>query len=91
MCPKEHREQPGLTAANTAFAQGDLNGYLQYCTDKITLCVPGKGKISGMFTRDQFSSRWVSSFMELTNGTFRKTLNGVVAMMNVALYYEDHQ
>lgn len=79
MCPKEHREQPGLMAANNAFVQGDLNGYLQYCTDKITFRVPGKGKISEMFTRDQFSSRWVSSIMELNSGTFRKTVNGVVA------------
>src|SRR3954466_3311194 len=74
-----HSNEERLQAAYAAFSQGDLAGYLNYCTDNITFRVPGKGKIAGLFTRDQFSSPWVSSVMELTNGTFRETVNGVIA------------
>jgi ketosteroid isomerase-like protein len=74
-----HLNEEMLQAAYAAFAQGDLAGYLKYCTQDITFRVPGKGKIAGTHTRDQFSSPWVSSVMELTNGTFRETVIGVVA------------
>lgn len=74
-----HSNEETIRAAYTAFTNGDLNGYLQYCTDDITFNVPGKGKISGTFNWDEFISPWVSSVIELTNGTFRETVNDVVA------------
>ena len=61
-----HSNEETLRAAYAAFAQGDLNGYLQYCTDNITFRVPGKGKIAGTHKRDQFVSPWVSGVIELT-------------------------
>jgi len=51
-----HSNEEVLSKAYAAFAQGDLNGYLQYCTENITFRVPGKGKISGHHTRGQFIS-----------------------------------
>ena len=48
-----HPNEEILRAAYAAFAQGDLNGYLQYCTDNITFRVPGKGKIAGTHTRNE--------------------------------------
>lgn len=74
-----HSNEETIRAAYTAFVQGDLNGYLKYCTDNITFSVPGKGKISGTYKRDEFISPWVSRVLELTNGTFRETVNDVVA------------
>jgi len=74
-----HSNEETLQSAYAAFAKGDLPGYLKYCTENITFRVPGKGKISGEYPRDQFASPWVSSVMELTNGTFRETVNGVIA------------
>src|SRR5687768_1883224 len=75
----KHPNEETIRAAYSAFVKGDLNGYLQYCTDDITFSVPGKGKISGIFKRDEFISPWVSSVIEMTNGTFRETVNDVVA------------
>lgn len=74
-----HPNEETLNAAYAAFAQGDLNGYLQHCTDTITFRVPGKGKAAGTFTREQFVSPFISNVIELTNGTFRETVNDVVA------------
>jgi ketosteroid isomerase-like protein len=74
-----HSNEEILRAAYAEFAHGELNGYLQYCTDNISFRVPGKGKISGTYKRDEFISPWVSGVIELTNGTFRETVSGVVA------------
>jgi len=74
-----HSNEETIRAAYAAFVQGDLNGYLKYCTDNITFSVPGKGKISGTHKRNEFISPWVSGVIELTNGTFRETVNDVVA------------
>src|SRR4051794_732154 len=74
-----HPNEENLRAAYAAFAQGELHDYLKYCNENITFRVPGKGKISGTHTREQFISPWVSSVMELTNGTFQETVNGIVA------------
>jgi uncharacterized protein len=74
-----HSNEETLQAAYAAFTQGDPAGYLKYCTENISFHVPGKGRIAGTFTRDQFLSPWISSVMELTNGTFRETVNSVMA------------
>ena len=57
-----HSNEENLSKAYAAFAQGDLNGYLQYCTESITFRVPGKGKISGHHTRGQFISAFFKFF-----------------------------
>ena len=74
-----HPNEETLQAAYAAFTQGDPAGYLKHCTENITFRVPGKGGISGTFTRDQFLSPWISSVMKLTNGTFRETVNDIIA------------
>jgi ketosteroid isomerase-like protein len=74
-----HPNEELLHAAYTAFANADLEGYLSYCTNNITFCVPGKGKAAGTYRRDEFFSPFISNVMELTNGTFRETVNTVVA------------
>ena len=74
-----HANEESIRAAYAAFAQGDLNGYLQYCTDNITFSVPGNGKVAGTYKRAEFISPWISKVIELTNGTFRETVNDVVA------------
>ncbi|GAA4457223.1 hypothetical protein GCM10023189_27600 [Nibrella saemangeumensis] len=74
-----HSNEETIRAAYGAFVKGDLEGYLQYCTDNITFSVPGHGKISGLFKKDEFISPWVSGVMELTKGTFRETVNDIVA------------
>lgn len=50
----------------------DLNGYLLHGTGKVTFRVPGKGKVAGNYTRDEFFTPFISRVMELSGGTFGK-------------------
>ena len=86
-----HSNEEAIRAAYNAFVQGDLNGYLHYCTDNITFSVPGKGKISGIHKRDEFISPWVSGVIEKTNGTFRETVNDVFANDERAVVLVTHE
>ena len=86
-----HPNEEVLRAAYAAFAQGDLNGYLQHCTDSITFRVPGKGKIAGTYKRSEFFSPWISDVMEFTNGSFRETVNGVVANYQRGVVLATHE
>jgi ketosteroid isomerase-like protein len=74
-----HQNEQNLQAAYAAFAKGDLEGYLKYCSPNITFRVPGKTKLARTYTRDEFFSPFISTVMELTNGKFRETVNDVVA------------
>jgi len=61
-----------------AFAQGDLAGFLDGCTDDVTFAVPGYAWGSGTHTREQFIP-WVESLVARTGGTFREDIVDVVA------------
>ena len=63
-----------LRAAYAAFANGDLAGYLQYCTPTMTFVVPGQNRVAGTYDRDTFQSGLIAQVMGLTNGTFRETV-----------------
>lgn len=86
-----HPNEETLQAAYAAFAQGDLAGYLTYCTENITFRVPGKSKVARTYTREQFISPFVSSFMELSNGTFRETVTDVVANDHLGVVLATHE
>ena len=66
-----HPNEDMLRRAYVAFAQGDLDGYLSYCTADIVFHVPGRNPMAGDYTREQFHSPFIGKVMALTNGTFR--------------------
>ncbi len=74
-----HPNEETLRAAYAAFARGDLEGYLSHCTDDITFHVPGRGRVAGRYTREQFVTPFISKVIEETNGTFRETVIDAVA------------
>jgi ketosteroid isomerase-like protein len=74
-----HPNEEMLRQAYATFAQGDLQGYLKYCTDDITFHVPGRNQVAGDYTREHFASSLISKVMGLTNGSFREAVNDVVA------------
>lgn len=74
-----HPHEDMLRKAYATFAQGDLDGYLRYCTDDITFHVPGRSQVAGDYTRAQFTTSLINKVMTLTQGTFRETVLDVVA------------
>ena len=74
-----HPNEEMLRAAYAAFARGDLDGYLDYCTADITFHVPGRSPVAGTFTRGQFHDPFIRTVMERSGGTFRETLIDVLA------------
>jgi len=44
-----HSLEAVIREAYSAFGQGDLDGYLQVCTEDFTFCVAGRGGISGKY------------------------------------------
>lgn len=77
--PSNHPHESMLRDAYARFAQGDLAGFLAHCTDDITFRVPGHTPVSGLFSREQFLSSFISTVMDITKGTFRETVTDVVA------------
>ena len=74
-----HPNEQMLRDAYSAFARGDLDGYLKHCTDDIVFHVPGRGRVAGTYPRTQFASSMIKTVIELTKGTFRETVLDVVA------------
>jgi ketosteroid isomerase-like protein len=46
-----HRNEDVLRNAYAAFSRGDLDEYLQHCTDAVVFHVPGSTPMSGTHTR----------------------------------------
>jgi len=74
-----HPNEDVLRDAYAAFARGDLQAYLSYCTDDVTFHVPGHGRVAGDYSRAEFVTPFISQVVELTNGTFREEVLDVVA------------
>ncbi len=74
-----HPNEETLRQAYATFAQGDVEGYLKYCTDDITFHVPGRSEVAADYTREQFIPLLIGKVITLTSGTFRETVNDVVA------------
>ena len=74
-----HPNEEMLRNAYAAFARGDLDGYLSNCTDDITFHVPGRNQVAGDYSRAQFGPALINKVMQLTNGTFRETIDDVIA------------
>jgi len=74
-----HPNEQMLRDAYAAFARGDVERYLQSCTDDIVFHVPGRGRVAGTYSRAQFASPMISTVIELSRGTFRETVLDVVA------------
>lgn len=86
-----HPNEETLRAAYNAFAQGNLEGYLKFCTDEITFHVPGRGQVAGDYTRAEFVHPFISKVIELTNGTFQETVVDVVANDSRGVVLAGHQ
>ena len=74
-----HPNEELLRRAYADFARGDLAAFLSACTDDITFRVPGRGPVSGTFTRAEFADPMITRVMQESGGTFRETVDDVLA------------
>jgi uncharacterized protein len=86
----DHRSEDVLRNAYAAFSRGDLDEYLQHCTDAVVFHVPRSTPMSGTHTRAQFKS-FIGGVMELCDGTFRETVLDVVANDRRGLVLAEHE
>ena len=73
-----HANEDTLRELYAAFGRGDLEGFLDGCTDDVTFAVPGYATVSGTYRRDEFAS-WIGDVIGRTGGTFREDILDVVA------------
>jgi uncharacterized protein len=68
-----------IREAYAAFGRGDVDGYLQACTQDFTFNIPGRGAIAGTFRGAQGLHDLAHKAMEGTGGTFREDVEDVFA------------
>ena len=73
-----HENEQRLRDLYAVFAKGDLQGFLDGCTDDVTFTVPGNTPGSGEFTKATFAE-WISGVLGQTNGTFQEHVLDVFA------------
>lgn len=80
-----------LRAAYAAFARGDLNGYLAYCTDDITFTVPGRNRLAKTYSREEFGPGLIAGVMNMTGGSFRETVLDVFTSDRGGIVHAEHE
>ncbi|HZU72661.1 MAG TPA: SgcJ/EcaC family oxidoreductase [Acidimicrobiales bacterium] len=73
-----HKNEDRLRELYGIFARGDLQGFLDGCTDDVTFHVPGEAAVSGVFTKGDFPS-WITGVMGIAGGTFQEHILDVCA------------
>ena len=74
-----------------AFGRGDVEGYLQICTEDFIFQVPGRSKISGKFAGKEGIWRLAALAMEITAGTFQEEVEDVLANDEHAVVLARHR
>jgi ketosteroid isomerase-like protein len=73
-----HPNEDHLRDLYAAFAKGDLQRFLDGCTEDVTFTVPGNTPGSGVITKADFVG-WISGVIGQTNGTFQEHVLDVFA------------
>jgi ketosteroid isomerase-like protein/predicted ester cyclase len=85
-----HPNEQRLRDLYAVFAKGDLQGFLDGCTDDVTFHVPGTTPASGIFTKGDFA-RWIGGVMTLAEGTFQEHVLDVFADNDRGLLQLHHE
>lgn len=73
-----HPNEDTLRDLYAKFGRGDVEGFLEGCTDDVAFTVPGNAAVSGEFTKRSFSDL-LRPVMERSAGTFREEVLHVFA------------
>src|SRR4051794_4499033 len=80
-----------IREAYAAFGRGDVDGYLQPCTDDFVFSVPGRGGISGDYPGKDGLYSLAGKAMSITGGTFREDVEDVLANDRHAVVLARHR
>jgi ketosteroid isomerase-like protein len=86
-----HALEQTIRGAYEAFGKGDIDGYLDACTDDFTFNVPGRSGISGIWVGRQGLYGLAGKVMTITGGTFREDVEDVLANDRHAVVLARHR
>jgi ketosteroid isomerase-like protein len=61
------------------FSRGDIASVLAACADTVTFQVPGKSRLAGKYTRENFEKGFHTQLQELSGGTFELEVHDILA------------
>jgi ketosteroid isomerase-like protein len=73
-----HPNEERLRDLYATFAKGDLQGFLDGCTDDVTFTVPADTPGSGTFSKATFVD-WITAVLGQTGGTFQEQVLDIFA------------
>src|SRR5262245_7558332 len=85
-----HPLESTIREAYAAFGRGDVDGYLQACTEDFRFNIPGRAAIAGSFQGKTGLYELARIAMEVTGGTFQEDVEDVLANDNHAVVLARH-
>jgi uncharacterized protein len=86
-----HPLEATVREAYAAFGRGDVDGYLQACTQDFSFNVPGRGALAGLWRGKEGLYELARLAMQVTGGSFREEVEDVLANDNHAVVLARHQ
>jgi hypothetical protein len=86
-----HPLEAVIREAYAAFGRGDVDGYLQHCTQDFSFNVAGRGAIAGSWRGKEGLWELARQAMELTGGTFQEEVEDVLANDHHAVVLAQHR
>jgi uncharacterized protein len=86
-----HPLEVTIREAYAAFGRGDVDGYLQACTEDFVFNVPGRSAIAGSWRGKAGLWELARLAMEGTGGSFREEVEDVLANDHHAVVLARHQ
>lgn len=74
-----HPLESTIREAYAAFGLGDVDGYLQTCTEDFSFNVPGRGAIAGSWHGKKGLYELARQVMQVSGGSFREEVEDVLA------------
>jgi len=86
-----HSIEAMIREAYAAFGRGDVDGYLQACTDDFSFQIPGRGAIGGAWHGKEGLHELARMAMSVTAGSFMEEVEDVLANDRHAVVLARHQ
>jgi uncharacterized protein len=86
-----HSLEAVIREAYAAFGRGDVDGFLQPCTQDFSFNIPGRGAIAGSWRGKAGMWELARKAMEVTGGSFREEVDDVLANDHHAVVLARHQ
>lgn len=86
-----HPLEATIREAYAAFGRGDVDGYLQPCTEDFSFNIPGRGAIAGLWRGKEGLYELARVAMQVTGGSFREEVEDVLANDHHAVVLARHR